>query len=732
MAIIEKTDIYSGGDPFAAIAEGLKALTDAEKLLIEQNEKLIQSYSKIKSDNSGDEAKKRAEETQKLADTNQQLNEVQKLRLKIEQQLHTAEKNKAIKDEIKLEQALKVTVDTQANSIEQLQKVNAALVLQRKKLNLTTKEGAEEYRKLTAAIKANEDRLKTFDAEIGRHQKNVGNYKADMKAAISETGLFGSVMATFSDIGARASAGINLVKTAFGTLKGAILSTGIGALVIAFGSLLTYFTQTNEGSKLLKQAFAGIGAVVDVLIKSFAGFGKTILEVFTKPKESFDKFVDFLKTNVFPVFDSLGTLLAGVFTFNADKISKGAAGIQKAFADIAKNVSNYVGELKGAALAGIEYEKGLQKLADGERKLLILRKNTDRQVNERKKLTKEGLKTSEENLQLIEEAIKFEEAYANTALNLANQRLQILRTFFATKSELTEEDKNQLAEAEANIYEIQSNNSEKLESLYTERAGFQNEVAKNLASNQERIANESVNNISNIQLTALKTEQQINDEKLAQSQSLQDSILKGVQDRANAELELERAKAKATEEILYNAAGTAMQLFEKNTIAYKALASFQIGIDTRNAAMSAYAAAAKIDPFILAPLAAGLAIAFGLKQLADVNNVQIPKFAEGGEIGGRKHSEGGTMIEAEKEACTLFDESQQKIEREAGYGHNMCRIKRISAPEPNVYEQLIVNKFQAEGFEVFIDWVEIPGTGHTNYDDGGYWCDHNYYIAVSW
>ncbi|MFG5480681.1 hypothetical protein ACFJYY_14530, partial [Enterococcus faecalis] len=80
---------------------------------------------------------------------------------------------------------------------------------------------------------------------------------------------------------------------------------------------------------------------------------------------------------------------------------------------------------------------------------------------------------------------------------------------------------------------------------------FQNEVAKNLASNQERIANESVSTIANIQLTALKTEQQINDEKLAQSQSLQDSILKGVQDRANAELELEKAKAKATEEILY-------------------------------------------------------------------------------------------------------------------------------------------------------------------------------------
>jgi len=98
MAIIEKTDIYNGDDPFKAISEGLALLVKAESELLEQNTKLIASYAQIKADNSGDEAKRRAAETKLLAENNKQIIELEKLRAKIEKELQ-AERVKSLKEE---------------------------------------------------------------------------------------------------------------------------------------------------------------------------------------------------------------------------------------------------------------------------------------------------------------------------------------------------------------------------------------------------------------------------------------------------------------------------------------------------------------------------------------------------------------------------------------------------------------------------------------------------------
>jgi len=51
---------------------------------------------------------------------------------------------------------------------------------------------------------------------------------------------------------------------------------------------------------------------------------------------------------------------------------------------------------------------------------------------------------------------------------------------------------------------------------------------------------------------------------------------------------------------------------------------------------------------ILAPIIVPLVAAMGAIQLAAIAATQPPQFARGGLIGGRRHSQGGTMIEAEQ------------------------------------------------------------------------------------
>jgi len=98
----------------------------------------------------------------------------------------------------------------------------------------------------------------------------------------------------------------------------------------------------------------------------------------------------------------------------------------------------------------------------------------------------------------------------------------------------------------------------------------------------------------------------------------------------------------------------------KQAIADKALAIFDIAINTAIAISKAVAAS---------PLTGGLpfsaiAAALGAVQLAAVIAKPIPKFEKGGLIGGKLHSQGGTMIEAEQGEYMVNRRQTSKHRRE--------------------------------------------------------------------
>ena len=67
-------------------------------------------------------------------------------------------------------------------------------------------------------------------------------------------------------------------------------------------------------------------------------------------------------------------------------------------------------------------------------------------------------------------------------------------------------------------------------------------------------------------------------------------------------------------------------------------------LDTAAAIVKALSSAEPPRSWVLA----GIAAAMGAVQLAIINSTKPPKAETGGFIGGRRHSQGGTMIEAER------------------------------------------------------------------------------------
>jgi hypothetical protein len=107
---------------------------------------------------------------------------------------------------------------------------------------------------------------------------------------------------------------------------------------------------------------------------------------------------------------------------------------------------------------------------------------------------------------------------------------------------------------------------------------------------------------------------------------------------------LERDKEKARVEANKKASAAIANEKRKQAVADKALAVFDIGINTAVAISKAVAAS---------PLTGGLpfsaiAALIGAAQIAAVLAKPLPKFEKGGLIGGKLHSQGGTLIEAER------------------------------------------------------------------------------------
>lgn len=169
----------------------IKEITKTSSEAIKEQQKLLKQFGKI---SSLDELRKLKEAIQDVKEKTDAMLKLQKEQAKLEEKLRLSkteqakvneklrqsinEQNKATREQIKNEEALTKVIKMEVKSIQDLQEKNNALIRTRKNLDLTTKQGIADYKKLTAEISRNNAELKKHDAAIGNYQRNVGNYRS--------------------------------------------------------------------------------------------------------------------------------------------------------------------------------------------------------------------------------------------------------------------------------------------------------------------------------------------------------------------------------------------------------------------------------------------------------------------------------------------------------------------------------------------------------------------------
>lgn len=200
--------------------------------------------------------------------------------------------------------SIRIITKTMQNQIKQEKEQEGSLRSLRAQLsNLTAEYDAlsEAERNAAKGIKLRDKinevtkTLKDAEEETQRYYRNVGNYKeAIMEAANANVPFIQQINVMVTSLGgvrnylsgvnqrmiivAKTTTGLTRVVKLLGTT---MLGLGIGLLLVALASLVSWFTKTQKGVEAANKIMAALGATINVIIDRASKLGSALVNLFT-------------------------------------------------------------------------------------------------------------------------------------------------------------------------------------------------------------------------------------------------------------------------------------------------------------------------------------------------------------------------------------------------------------------------------------------------------------------
>ena len=255
------------------------------------------------------------------------------------------------------------------------------------------------------------------------------------------------------------------VTTGFKSMRVAIISTGIGALIIGITALTAAFKGSEEGQNKFNKILSVIGALTGNLVDLLADLGEGIINAFENPKQAITDFANLIKDNIVTRFEglinlipNLGRAVEQLFKGNfkeagkiaADSMGQVVLGVDSV-TDTVKNATNSLKEFtaeqirEGKAAAAVA---DMRAKADKiERELIVERSKLESEIAQlRLKSRQEEQFSAEERKQALLDAQKLEDSL----LDKETQFLELRRDAQIQENTFSRSNKENLTkEAEA-------------------------------------------------------------------------------------------------------------------------------------------------------------------------------------------------------------------------------------------------------------------------------------------
>ncbi len=251
------------------------------------------------------------------------------------------------------------------------------------------KPGTEEFTSKSKDLNKVKGRL----TEVREEMKGVGEEQNSITAMFAD-------YIPFSGQLQKVIGNLKGITGGFKTMRMALISTGLGALVVLIGSLIAYFMEFQEGIDIVNEVMAGLGAVVNELLGRLARLGKGLWQILNG---NFSEGVKELTAS----FDDLGESIKHAFNEGRD---------------IAKTRK----ELERLRRSQEVYMETLNAIADRNR---AIADDATRSFKEREAAARKVRSTSEE-------AAKINASLAKKELDLVNREVALKKKSGTIKDEL--------------------------------------------------------------------------------------------------------------------------------------------------------------------------------------------------------------------------------------------------------------------------------------------------------
>ena len=458
----------------------------------------------------------------------------------------------------------------------------------------------------------------------------------------------------------------------FVTLKGAIISSGIGLLVIGIAAVVQAFKSSEEGQNKFAKIMGVIGSVVGNVTDVLSKLGMKILENPLGVLEDAAKNVLLRLKGMLMLLPSLGKAITQVFSGKFKEAGKTAA---DAFLLIGTGVENATDKIKEFADEIANDAKQAASIANArakadklERDLIVDRAEAERKRAEllEKAVNKESF-TAKQRIAFLKEAGELEEKITNQEIEAAKIRLQT-KIQENSLSESTKEDLNEEATLQAELIRLETARLTKQKEVTGQIIALRNEekAAKDAVDSAEKAKEDKKIADKQLQTDAIEriqdqfvqkqkdkdAETELAKIELEEKRKLAELDRLGATEKqklevisfyagqkadlldkkAKEEKELDKAATENKLDLASSAFGDLASMLGENSKAGKAAAIAQATIETYKSATSAFSSLAGIPIVgpVLGGIAAGAAVMQGMANIKRIQAIGKPVSAGSG------------------------------------------------------------------------------------------------------
>jgi hypothetical protein len=518
---ISKSDLFGDfnlGAEIAALKELLGLVTKLQQETQKMAKNKISDVSKIDA-STVDGMKKLMTAKEDANKIEKQSIELDKEAVKLKKQLTQAEDSE-VKAKIRYQQASKaqkdalkdeiVLADQNAGTLQKLAASNRKLRREREGLNLETAKGKARLQDINKQLDLNNKRILSNSDALKKQRMNVGNYTTSVTQGIQASGLFSrqlmilqriqATLAVFTKKSAQATEGAAAANTAavastgrfskaLKILKIALISTGIGAIVVALGGLIAAFASTQRGVDAFTKVLRPLKALFDVFIgfiqdTALSAFDR-LKEAIANPKEAVIALGTAIKENLINRFKALGVFGEGLAQIFSGELAEGFKTLGNAVIQFNTGITEGIDKMQG--------EKLDQLIKDFEKKQIetvVPLAEARLEFQRLKEIANDQLATDEERIAALELAATKQRFIAETEKELIDLRIQAME-LEQSFNDTSREEQLELQQLKAEAIRADEAATKKIAGLVSLRSGI--EMQKMLKRKQKKTLNSLLN-----------------------------------------------------------------------------------------------------------------------------------------------------------------------------------------------------------------------------------------------